>query len=233
MSFGDATVPTAFPQPRPSSVLAPVLTVVNRDATMMARARHPKQEVEEVLRYAESKGWRVEIRGLMPEHEFTLVMRGPDVLEDQVLEHLYGTRCDDATFGEVDGVQYADFGREAPSMQQALESAMRDISRVVPDIRFIRVEPDELVSAAEIAARLGRSRESVRLWIEGQRGPGGFPPPVTHLRSRSPRWRWTEVTDWLTTALDFPVQLRDDAYAIAEINARLEAERLDVLQPQP
>ena len=29
----------------------------------MARKRHPKSEVEEALRYAESKGWRLEVGG--------------------------------------------------------------------------------------------------------------------------------------------------------------------------
>ena len=29
----------------------------------MVRARHPKKEVEEALRHAESKGWRVEVGG--------------------------------------------------------------------------------------------------------------------------------------------------------------------------
>jgi len=29
----------------------------------MARKRHPKSEVEEALRYAESKGWRLETAG--------------------------------------------------------------------------------------------------------------------------------------------------------------------------
>ncbi len=29
----------------------------------MGRARHPKKEVEEALRYAEASGWRVEVGG--------------------------------------------------------------------------------------------------------------------------------------------------------------------------
>lgn len=161
----------------------------------------------------------------MPEYEFTLVMRVPNILESEVVDRFHAV-CDDATFGEVDGVQYADFVRQAKSLRQAVRSAMRDVRRALPGAQYVRVEPDELVSAADIAMRLDRSRESVRLWIQGDRGPGGFPAPVAHVRSRSPRWRWTEVTDWLTTSLDFPIEMRDAAYTLAEINASLESERL-------
>lgn len=126
------------------------------------------------------------------EYNFTLVIEG-DV--DDHLDELFEIGCDDATFGSVDGVQYAEFDRSARSLGQAVASAITAIESL-PGLRVLRVEPDDLVTAAEIAERLGRSRESVRLLISGERGRGDFPAPVSHMRSRNRLWRWSDVTAW-------------------------------------
>ncbi len=62
-----------------------------------------------------------------------------------------------------------------------------------------RVEADEIVTLGNIAERLGRSRESVRLLASGKRGPGGFPGAIggPH-RGRRRLWLWHEVAAWLT-----------------------------------
>jgi len=112
---------------------------------------------------------------------------------------LYEAGCDDATFGLVDGVQYAEFDRDAGSYGMALTSAVADVKRAIPNARVVHVEPDELVTMSEIADRLGRSRESIRLLISGGRGPGDFPPAVSHVRSRPRLWRWPEVLGWFAT----------------------------------
>lgn len=127
-------------------------------------------------------------------HEFTLVIDG-DLDSEGGLEALFEAGCDDATFGTVDGVGYADFVREARTCGDALRSAIEQVESV-SGLRVTRVEPDDLVTMSEIAERLGRSRESVRLLVAGDRGPGGFPPPVSHLRARSRLWRWSEVAAW-------------------------------------
>jgi predicted DNA-binding transcriptional regulator AlpA len=128
------------------------------------------------------------------EFQFSLVTTGN--LEDgATLDALFEKGCDDATLGQVDGVGYADFIREAPTFGEAVRSAIEQVESV-PGLRVVRVEPDDLVTMSEIAERLGRSRESVRLLISGARGSGGFPPPVSHLKARSRLWRWSEVAAW-------------------------------------
>lgn len=62
-------------------------------------------------------------------------------------------------------------------------------------LRVLRVDPDELVWASEIASRTGRSRQSIDQLIKGQRGPGTFPAPVSHT-TRNPLWRWSDVEAW-------------------------------------
>jgi len=150
----------------------------------------------------------------MPEYSFTVVIDGA---VDARLDDLFEAGCDDATFGVVDGTHYADFDRTAPTFGQAVASALRAIESV-PGLQVVRIEPDDLVTAADIAERMGRTRESVRLLIAGERGSGGFPAPVSHLRARNRLWRWSDVAHWAgldTTSLD-------DARLVRAINAALE-----------
>jgi predicted DNA-binding transcriptional regulator AlpA len=160
--------------------------------------------------------WLARREAIMHEYEFTLVVQG--ALDDAAVDALFEAGCDDATLGEVDGVAYADFIRQAPSLGEALRSALEQVESV-PGVRVVRVEPDDLVTMSEIAQRLGRSRESVRLLVAGERGPGGFPSPVSHLKARTRLWRWSEVAAWARRH-DQPIDL-DGATAIAALNAAL------------
>lgn len=158
----------------------------------------------------------------MPEYSFTVVIDG-DV--DAHLDDLFEAGCDDATFGTLDGVQYADFDRTAPTFVHAVKSAISAIESV-PGARVVRVEPDDFVTAAEIAERLGRTRESVRLLIAGERGPGTFPAPVSHLRTRNRLWRWSDVATWAGVDAPTMTQARLVAAVNAAVALRLTASEL-------
>ncbi len=143
---------------------------------------------------------------------FTLILRGVDPLEH--LDPLFEAGCDDAIFGEREGSYYAEFDREAPSLATAIESAVRQVEGAVPGLSVVRIEPDELVSAAAIAGRTGRSRESIRLLVDHQRGPGGFPPPLGWVNAKTRLWRWADVADWFISAFaDEPHGASIDAVA--------------------
>jgi hypothetical protein len=162
----------------------------------------------------------------MPVYEFRLVISGP-VQIDETINALFAAGCADATFGEVDGIGYGEFHREAPSFPAAVVSAVQSVE-AVPGLRVLRVEPDDLVSASEIAVRLGRTRESVRLLIAGERGPGSFPAPVSHLRVRHRLWRWSEVAVWSQQATaDEAAQ----AQALAALDAALDLRNRSVTLP--
>jgi predicted DNA-binding transcriptional regulator AlpA len=151
----------------------------------------------------------------MTEYSFILIIEG-DV--EEKIDDLFEAGCDDATFGSVDGAHYADFDRGASSLGEALSSAIYAVESV-PGLRVRRVEPDDLVTMAEIAQRLGRTRESVRLLVAGERGPGNFPAPVSHLRHRNRLWRWSDIAAWAgESEADDLAQAR----LIAAINAALE-----------
>ncbi|MEX0650916.1 MAG: hypothetical protein WD186_02690 [Actinomycetota bacterium] len=153
-------------------------------------------------------------------HSFTLIVDGP-IDDDSVLNALFEAGCDDATFGSIDGVGLADFNRGARTFLEAVRSAVRAVESV-PSLRVVRVEPEDLVTMAEMARRLDRSREGVRLLIAGERGPGAFPAPVSRVRSRSPLWRWADVAAWAHEALGHH---NTDAALVASINAALELRR--------
>ena len=158
---------------------------------------------------------------MVDEFEFSLVIDGP--VDDQaVLDRLFEAGCADGTFGSVDGVGFAEFTRTAALFADAVSSAIRQVESV-PGLVVRRVEPDDLVSLSEIAERLGRTRESVRLLSAGLRGPGGFPAPVSHLRDRFRLWRWSDVAAWAgKTTLD---ERRRSAF-VAALNAALEMRRM-------
>jgi hypothetical protein len=157
--------------------------------------------------------------------EFTLVFGDGEALDPEHQNALFEAGCDDATFGEIDGVQFADFSREADSMAEAVKSAIKAVQTSLPDITLVRVEPDDLVTMADIAERLGRSREGIRLLISGARGPGGFPSPVSHLKARGRLWLWSEVASWASKAIG--VQAADIASArfVAALNNTLMVRR--------
>lgn len=159
----------------------------------------------------------------MPTFNFTLLVEGPDLQSDELADALFAAGCDDALVGRADGIQYADFDREADSLEEAVLTAVADIESV-DDVRVVRLADAGLVSMADIAARTGRTRESVRLLVTGERGPGGFPPRVTDPRSRYRLWRASEAERWLGTQLGDTRETRED-HVLAAINAGLELRR--------
>lgn len=153
-------------------------------------------------------------------HSFTLFFKGANVLEDEHLEALFENGCDDALFGVRDGAQYGAFDRQANSFSEALASAIADVTRAVDGLGVIRIEPDDFVTMAAIAARSGLSREYIRLLSTGKRGPGDFPAPIVHVDGKTRLWHWPDVAHWLTQHQKAKVTV--DAHAadlVAAMNA--------------
>lgn len=134
----------------------------------------------------------------MTTYEFDLVLSGLDLdAHDETLTEFENT-VDDVTFAAHGPTVSAAVERSARSLAEAVGSAIADIERL-PGVRVERVLPDGNVSQAEIAARLGRTRQSVSQLVKGIRGPGGFPAPAFGT-GRAALWRWSEVAAWLVEA---------------------------------
>ena len=153
-------------------------------------------------------------------HRFTLIVDGPDLQDDALIDALFEAGCDDAAIGRVDGIQYVDIDREAASLDRAILSAVADLERI-EGVEVVRIADAGLVSMADIATRIGRTREGVRLLITGARGPGGFAAPITDPRSRYRLWRWSDVAVWFSRHLSENLADADDE-VLAAFNAGLE-----------
>ncbi len=135
-------------------------------------------------------------------HTFTLVLGGPDPTAPENIDRFFEAGCDDALFFVRDGLHFAEFEREAPTYLDALKTAICAIEGAVPGLLVNRVEPEELVTAAEIAERTHRSRESVRLLFMGARGQIPFPRPVAWLSDRTRLWNWHEVSAYFANDIE-------------------------------
>jgi len=158
----------------------------------------------------------------MNNYNFTLVLAALAGLEDgTAIEALGEHGVTDATVSRADGTWTAEFDRQAGSFPEALTSAVRAVRAAGLVVR--RVEPDDLVTMSELADRLERSIESVRLLTTGQRGDGSFPAPVVRTTSRGHLWSWAQVARWDRRPTD-EVQR---AEWIAGINARIQLNLFD------
>lgn len=148
--------------------------------------------------------------------QFVLVVeRSPNV--DQLRE--LHAACRDLTVEWVrpGGADVA-FDRDAPTLVDAIVSGVRDLEAVGLSASRVR-EDDDPVTLAVIAARVGRSREAVRLWSVGRTGPGGFPAPVAGGPGTE-FYRWSHVAPWLRDRMGFP--LPDPEPVLAAVNLALQ-----------
>ena len=71
-------------------------------------------------------------------YEFTLIYDGPTELTDELENAIFEAGCGDALLSIIDGQMVLDFNREAPSLREALSSAIDDLERTGLPIRLIR-----------------------------------------------------------------------------------------------
>ena len=87
-------------------------------------------------------------------HGFTLVLDGVPDLTEEVANRLFEAGCDDALPLWRDGIVSVGFDRVAPSLREAITSAIRDIESAGIGARVVRVE--DATSSTEPAAKLAR-----------------------------------------------------------------------------
>jgi hypothetical protein len=131
------------------------------------------------------------------EFEFTLALSGIHDVTSEVEDALYEAGCDDATLTVRSGRVFLTFSRMASSLKDAILSAIKDVRNAGIGADVLRLDVCDLVTQADIARKIGRSRQQVHQFIQGTRGPGGFPPPAGSVTDHSPLWFWAEVAEWL------------------------------------
>ena len=88
----------------------------------------------------------------MQSHHFTLIVEGPDMQDEAMIDALFKNGCDDGTVGRSDGVQFIVFDRDAASFAEAVQSAIDDIQRT-PGLRAVRIAGDDTGQAAKLAQK--------------------------------------------------------------------------------
>ncbi len=160
----------------------------------------------------------------MKEHDFTLVLSGITELTSEVQDALFEAGCDDTTPSMRCGRPFLTFTRTAPSLKDAILSAIRDVKKANIGAEVLRIDVCNLVTQSEIAHKIGRTRQLVHQYIAGERGPGGFPPPACNVSddADAPLWYWCEVAQWLYQNNMITEDALKDARALSLINDVLE-----------
>ncbi len=175
----------------------------------------------------------------MKEHTFTIQFLAPGrTLEDLSIE-LYDCIDDASLMGPAEDEPNEDrsflyeFDRQALSLPEALAMALNELTNALPEATVLRVHEYDLLSMSDIAARSGRSAESVRLLVHGKRGPGGFPPAAGDLGGRMKVWRLAEVAEWFDKALGEPLPDTEDSMFLQAFNDALDIRRLSARLDEP
>jgi predicted DNA-binding transcriptional regulator AlpA len=112
---------------------------------------------------------------------------------DDWIDRLAEAGCDDALVGTgMPGRLALEFDRAAADAHAALQSAVTDVQRAIPEARLIEAGPD-YVGLTEIAELLGISRQAMRKIMS--KNIESFPLPV-HEGNPS-IWHLKDVLDWM------------------------------------
>lgn len=163
----------------------------------------------------------------MNEHTFTFRFLAPGRTLDDLSIDLYDHIDEASLMGpDEDGSFLYEFDRRAASLPDAVATALSELTSALPEAAVIRVHEYDLASMSDIAARAGRTPESVRLLVNGKRGPGGFPPAAGDLGGRMKVWRWADVAQWFEEVLGEPLPDTSDSAFLQAFNDALDIRRL-------
>lgn len=122
-----------------------------------------------------------------------LQIRNIDLADEDVLDCL--AEMDNISLETRSGLGiltvFVDAGQD---VVHAVTDAAHLVSTKIPGVVVVRVHPD-LVTASEIAQRVGVSREAVRKWTHSTKVT--FPVQFDNLGAGQKVWRWVEVVTWL------------------------------------
>lgn len=161
--------------------------------------------------------------------EYDLILRfrlppgGQDV--DDIVERLGEADYDDALVGiGHPGLVALEFVRRAGSAQEALFSAIRDVSKALPSAEFVEAAPD-LVGVTDVAAIVGCSRQNMRKLLLSR---GTLAPAPIHEGAQS-IWHLANVLEWLRDRKGYriPGGLMDLARATMQLNVAADLRNLD------
>jgi hypothetical protein len=81
----------------------------------------------------------------MHTYDFTLILAASLELTEDLADALFAAGCDDGTPGTCHGVFSIDFHREAPSLEEAIRSAIEDVRTAGYEVARVEMEAEAVV----------------------------------------------------------------------------------------
>ena len=78
----------------------------------------------------------------MKTYEFSVVLAGLAVIDDDLADALFAAGCDDGTPISSSGVASIGFSREAESLETAIRSAIADVQKAGCTVARVEIEAD-------------------------------------------------------------------------------------------
>ncbi len=99
----------------------------------------------------------------MKNHQFTFILAGISALTPELADGLYEATKGDIELSMRDGVAFLEFHRAAPSLHEAITSAIKEVEEANLGVRVVRVESETANTIAKInASLLGATYEGIR-----------------------------------------------------------------------
>lgn len=139
---------------------------------------------------------------------------------DALIDKLAEAGCDDALIGlGIPGRIALEFIRDAPSAQQAMESALKQINTVLPNARLFEVSPD-YVGLTDVADLIGVTRQNMRKLMLTHHL--SFPAPIHE--GAATIWHLADVLTWLRNkgGYSVPEDIQETAVAALSLNLSKE-----------
>ncbi|GAA1552671.1 hypothetical protein GCM10009678_39460 [Actinomadura kijaniata] len=153
----------------------------------------------------------------MPSYDFALILSRP--LYEEELDPLWHRTRGRVTVSIITEPQHADRPGNASctwegnTLAEAIMEVVAHVETAAEGVRVRQVEVDPLLTIRDIADRVGRTPDFVRMSITGARGPGGF--PAAELSTAGHRlWRWSKVAEWFGVDDHLLVEAKPTAQAI-------------------
>jgi len=94
----------------------------------------------------------------MKAHEFTLILTAEP--NEEEADRLYGI-FNDGTLATIAGVPQILFHREAPSLEEAIGSALANVRKAGYDVARVEIEADVVVQYAQVTSSMPAQHDSI------------------------------------------------------------------------
>lgn len=166
----------------------------------------------------------------MPIFQLIISFNGLDIEDFEQLEALE-VYLPDAYVSVIDGKHRVHALIAAGSAVEASDKVVHATREAVPGSQSIRAQL-ELATISDIASLVGLNRETVRLWTTGQRGPGGFPDPLSTVGDRIKVWAASAAYAWLKEkGIPCPETQPLSPEEVVDVNRNLAARRVISRKP--